>query len=62
VELDESLDWMDTWRVLEEFHREGRVRHLGVCNVNIAQLDRLVVNARVRPEVLQVFQILKAKL
>ena len=38
-----------TWRVLEEFHREGRARSIGVSNFQIAHLERLAAEIRHRP-------------
>ena len=50
----DHYDYLDAWRALEAFHRQGLVRHLGVSNFNRAQLERLLANAELAPEVLQV--------
>src|SRR4051812_21829012 len=34
-------DFVSTWRTLEEFHREGRARSIGVSNFQVEQLERL---------------------
>jgi alcohol dehydrogenase (NADP+) len=44
----------ETWERLERLHDRGLARTLGVCNVSLAQLDRLVEGARVPPAIVQV--------
>ena len=44
----------DTWRAMEDLVSAGLVRHIGVCNYNVALLRELLVDARVKPAVLQV--------
>ncbi|WP_019730328.1 aldo/keto reductase, partial [Mycobacterium avium] len=34
-------DFVSTWRVLEEFARDGRARSIGVSNFQVAHLERL---------------------
>ncbi|PRC42191.1 oxidoreductase, partial [Mycobacterium sp. ITM-2017-0098] len=34
-------DYVSTWKVLEEFKNEGRVRSIGVSNFQVAHLQRL---------------------
>ena len=46
--------WMDTWRVLEELHEEGRCRAIGVSNFLVHHLESLLADCRVRPMVNQV--------
>ena len=45
-------DW-DAWHAMEEIHDSGRVRMLGVSNVNIDQLQLLNQESRVRPRFVQ---------
>ncbi len=45
-------DWA-AWRAMESLHDSGRVRLLGVSNVNLGQLEALVREARVRPTFVQ---------
>ena len=45
---------LQTWRVLEDFHRSGRLRAIGVSNFEVKHLLHLLVNATVRPAVNQV--------
>ena len=50
-------DWAaldrETWRALEEFYEEGRVRAIGVSNFMPEHLDNLMMSARVVPAVNQ---------
>ena len=43
-----------TWRRLERLHERGLTRTLGVCNVSLPQLERIVDAARVPPAIVQV--------
>ena len=45
-------DWA-AWRAMESLHDSGRVRLLGVSNVNLSQLEALVREARARPTFVQ---------
>jgi 2,5-diketo-D-gluconate reductase A len=47
-------DFVSTWRVLEEFARDGRARSIGVSNLQPAHLDRLAKEADTLPAVNQV--------
>jgi 2,5-diketo-D-gluconate reductase A len=47
-------DFVSTWRVLEEFARDGRARSIGVSNFQPAHLDRLAKEAGTVPAVNQV--------
>jgi diketogulonate reductase-like aldo/keto reductase len=47
-----SEDW-EAWRAMEVAHDSGRVRLLGISNVNLGQLEALVRDARVRPSFVQ---------
>ena len=46
--------YVETWRALEEFHREGRARSIGVSNFNLEHLDRLGSETETVPAVNQV--------
>lgn len=48
-----SDDDMKVWQTMEELHREGKIRLLGVSNVSAAQLDALCERAAVRPTFVQ---------
>ena len=45
-------DWA-AWRAMEAIHDSGRVRLLGISNVNLEQLQRLCHEARVPPRFVQ---------
>jgi len=47
-------DFVSTWRVLEEFARDGRARSVGVSNFQTAHLDRLAKEASIVPAVNQI--------
>jgi 2,5-diketo-D-gluconate reductase A len=47
-------DFVQTWRTLEEFYREGRARSIGVSNFTPHQLGRLRAETEVRPAVNQI--------
>ncbi|MGK5443260.1 aldo/keto reductase [Micromonospora sp. URMC 105] len=47
-------DFVSTWKVLEEFRREGRATSIGVSNFQVAHLERLAAEAEVVPAVNQI--------
>jgi 2,5-diketo-D-gluconate reductase A len=47
-------DYVATWRVLEEFKRDGRARSIGVSNFQIEHLERVAAEADVVPAVNQI--------
>ncbi|MET8362212.1 MULTISPECIES: aldo/keto reductase [unclassified Micromonospora] len=47
-------DYVSTWKVLEEFQRDGRARSIGVSNFQVAHLRRLIDEASVVPAVNQI--------
>lgn len=47
-------DFVSTWRVLEEFAREGRARSIGVSNFQVPHLERLATETDTVPAVNQV--------
>jgi 2,5-diketo-D-gluconate reductase A len=47
-------DFVSTWKVLEEFARDGRARSIGVSNFQVAHLDRLADEADTVPSVNQI--------
>jgi 2,5-diketo-D-gluconate reductase A len=47
-------DFVQTWRTLEEFYREGRARSIGVSNFTPHQLRRLRAETEIRPAVNQI--------
>jgi 2,5-diketo-D-gluconate reductase A len=49
-----SGDFVSTWKVLEEFHADGRAHSIGVSNFQVEHLRRLAVDADVVPSVNQI--------
>ncbi|MBM0233858.1 aldo/keto reductase [Micromonospora sp. STR1_7] len=47
-------DYVSTWKVLEEFQRDGRARSIGVSNFQVSHLRRLADEASVVPSVNQI--------
>jgi 2,5-diketo-D-gluconate reductase A len=50
----EGAPYDETWQVLVEFQREGRIRSLGVSNFEIDHLERLAATSDVVPVVNQI--------
>jgi 2,5-diketo-D-gluconate reductase A len=47
-------DFVSTWKTLEEFQRDGRVRSIGVSNFQVPHLERLDAETEVTPAVNQI--------
>jgi 2,5-diketo-D-gluconate reductase A len=47
-------DFVSTWKVLEEFHSDGRARSIGVSNFQVAHLQRLAAESDTVPAVNQI--------
>lgn len=47
-----SSDW-EVWGAIEDIHRSGRAKMIGVSNVNAEQVRLLVAKARIKPMVVQ---------
>ena len=47
-------DFVSTWLTLEEFHRDGRARSIGVSNFEVEHLERLAAECDVVPAVNQI--------
>lgn len=47
-----ATDW-DVWAAMEDLHRQGRVRYLGVSNVNFEQLTELHTKSQIKPVFVQ---------
>jgi 2,5-diketo-D-gluconate reductase A len=47
-------DFVSTWLTLEEFHRQGRARSIGVSNFQVSHLRRLVQEGEAVPAVNQI--------
>lgn len=49
-----DVDYVDTWKALEDCVDEGLVRNIGLSNFSSRQLQRVLDNARIKPQVNQV--------
>jgi 2,5-diketo-D-gluconate reductase A len=47
-------DFVSTWKVLEEFHSDGRARSIGVSNFQVEHLERLAAEINTVPAVNQI--------
>ena len=47
-------DFVSTWKVMEEFQRQGRARSIGVSNFQVHHLERLARETEVTPAVNQI--------
>ncbi|XP_062546937.1 1,5-anhydro-D-fructose reductase-like [Armigeres subalbatus] len=53
-EIDDEVSPVETWKALEECHRKGLVRSIGVSNFNEEQLEEIVNLGSIKPVVNQV--------
>lgn len=44
-----KIDYIDTWRAMEKLVNSKLVKSLGVSNFNEQQIDRLLINCRIKP-------------
>ncbi|KAK6746294.1 hypothetical protein RB195_012418 [Necator americanus] len=49
-----DVDYLTTWKVLEDFVNEGKIRSIGISNFNHKQIERVISNSTIKPAVLQV--------
>lgn len=50
----DDIDFVDTWRAMEDLLRSGYVRSIGVSNFDISQMERLLSETSVKPVTNQV--------
>lgn len=50
----DAIDYLDTWRAMEELMRNGKIRSIGVSNFNSQQIDRLLSVAKITPAMNQI--------
>lgn len=48
-----NVDYLDTWKAMEDLVELGLVKSIGVSNFNIAQCERILKNCRIQPTVNQ---------
>ena len=49
-----DIDYLETWKGLEDAHTKGLALSIGVSNFNHLQLERVIKNAKVKPVMNQV--------
>lgn len=49
-----DIDYMDTWRAMENLVKLGKVKTLGMSNFNHEQMERVIKEGDIKPAVLQV--------
>uniref|UniRef100_A0A158PAV0 Aldo_ket_red domain-containing protein n=1 Tax=Angiostrongylus cantonensis TaxID=6313 RepID=A0A158PAV0_ANGCA len=49
-----SVDYVTTWKVLEDFVEKGKIQSIGISNFNHKQIERLITNGTIKPAVLQI--------
>jgi len=54
AEWDEDIDYVDTWKAMQNFAKSGRAKTLGVSNFNAFQMSRLLKESTDVPAVNQV--------
>lgn len=52
--LTSNVDFIDTWRAMEQLLSSGLVRSIGISNFDISQVQRLESAAQIKPVVNQV--------
>lgn len=53
-DLKANIDFVDTYRAMEQLLNTGFVRSIGVSNFNIQQIERLLANTQIKPVTNQV--------
>ncbi|XP_047998578.1 aldo-keto reductase AKR2E4-like [Leguminivora glycinivorella] len=51
---DSDIDYLETWKGMEEAKKLGLAKSIGVSNFTIEQLDRLIDNCQIKPAVNQI--------
>lgn len=49
-----DVDFVDTWKAMEKLVQLGLVRSIGVSNFNSEQIDRILIEAEIKPVTNQV--------
>jgi len=52
--LFDDVDYLATWKAMEELVKKGKVKSIGVSNFNHVQMERLINEGNIKPSVLQV--------
>jgi aldehyde reductase len=49
-----NIDYLETWKALEDAVKAGKVKSIGLSNFNSKQIQRVIDNSKIKPAVLQV--------
>ena len=49
-----DIDYMETWKAMENLVKKGKVRSIGMSNFNHEQMERVIKEGSIKPAVLQV--------
>jgi len=49
IEADVPIDYLETWRGMEECVHQGLARSIGISNFNSEQIIRLLKSAKIAP-------------
>lgn len=49
-----DVDYIDSWKGMEECVKQGLVKSIGVSNFNSKQIERILANCTIKPAVVQV--------
>jgi len=52
--LPSDVDYLDTWKAMEEIYKSGKAKAIGISNFNSEQINRILANCEVVPAVNQV--------
>jgi len=49
-----DVDFLETWKGMENLYKQGKVRNIGLSNFNSEQVDRILSSCEIRPVINQV--------
>lgn len=52
--ISSNVDWLDTWKGMEQVYEKGLAKNIGISNFNSEQIERLLKNCKVKPAANQV--------
>lgn len=52
--IPSNVDYLDTWKGMEEVYEKGLAKNIGISNFNSVQIERLLDNCNVKPVTNQV--------
>jgi glycerol 2-dehydrogenase (NADP+) len=53
---ENDFSYIDTWKAMEQLVKRGKCKAIGVCNMSIPYLERLLAQCDIVPAVNQVFR------